>query len=94
MLNEVNTTEKVKIQLTFDTIARIRAALPANSHSRIARELDMTPQIITNEFNQVKVAFISEDRLSRLIDRSIIAKAIEIIQETGNTSFDHILIEQ
>ena len=91
MTNLVNTSEKVKIRLTFAEIAKIRASLPANSIIRIGKECGLPPQMITNEFNLVRVASMSEDRSSRLIDRDIITIAIRLIKETGNTSFDHIL---
>lgn len=91
MLTEVNTTEKVKILLSFDTIERIKRALPSSSIARMGRELGVHAQAVSNELNKVVIAHMSEDRQSRLIDKTIICKAIEILQETGNHSFDHLI---
>lgn len=91
MNNEVNTSEKVKIFISLDEVDRLKKALPFGAIARIAQELNMKHPNVVYEFSRVSISDLSADRQSRLFSKDILEKAIEVVQETGNTSFDHLL---
>lgn len=91
MTTAINTSESVKVMISFDEIKRLRKALPTGSILKLAEAMDTSYQIISNEFNKVNITEMSPDHQSRLFSKEILVRSIALVQETGNTSFDHLL---
>lgn len=89
METKINTSRNVKkVLLSFEEVARLKAALPLKAFSAIAFKLGHSRQTLYSKFTQVSVRELNAKQ--RAIDEDLILACIEKIQSTGNTSFDYI----
>lgn len=86
-----NTPDKVKIWVSIAELRKLRAALPLGSIGRIAAENNVISQMVTYAFTKVCLKNLHVDGKRILVERDMIASAINILKETGNASFDYLL---